>query len=71
MSLSGFAYTEDEASPGNMGLRDIAQALHFVQETIADFNGDPGRVTVFGQSAGSCAAGDMIISPETEGGISL
>ena len=50
-----------------MGLRDITLALQFVQENIANFNGDPGKVTVMGQSAGGCAAGDMVISPESEG----
>ena len=57
----------DDAAPGNMGLRDMTQALHFIQDNIANFSGDPSRVTIFGESAGGSAAGDLIISPEAEG----
>ena len=63
----GFATTEDDVTPGNMGLYDVIQALKFVQENVAAFGGDPNKVTIFGQSAGGAAAGFLITSPLAEG----
>lgn len=53
--------------PTNLGLRDILAALEWVQREIAAFGGDPGNVTVFGESAGAMAIADLVTSPMAKG----
>lgn len=59
--------TNDDVAPGNYGLYDQLHSLQWVQDNIANFGGDPGRVTIFGQSAGAGSVGHHMISPLTEG----
>ncbi|XP_058123515.1 glutactin-like [Anopheles ziemanni] len=59
----GFLSTMSSTIPGNAAMLDIIMALKWVQDHIAHFGGDPGRVTVFGQSAGAAATSALLYSP--------
>ncbi|WP_024799375.1 carboxylesterase/lipase family protein [Nocardia sp. BMG51109] len=65
LGISGFAAVP--GAPLNRGLRDQIFALHWVQENIAAFGGDPGNVTVFGESAGGMSVVNLIASPAARG----
>src|SRR6202008_2814469 len=54
-------------SPGNLGLLDQIAALRFVRENIAAFGGDPGNITVVGQSAGAASIAILLTMPQAKG----
>ncbi|KAI5100590.1 hypothetical protein C0J45_9576 [Silurus meridionalis] len=67
LGLLGFFSTGDEHASGNYGLLDQVAALQWVQENIHSFGGDPGLVTIFGQSAGGVSVSYHILSPMSAG----
>jgi len=66
-SNAGFLLSGDDQLRGNYGLLDQAATLGWVNNNIARFRGDPGRVTVFGHSVGAASVGLMMIMPQTTG----
>ncbi|XP_055215927.1 carboxylesterase 4A-like [Gorilla gorilla gorilla] len=63
LGIFGFLSTDDSHARGNWGLLDRMAALRWVQENIAAFGGDPGNVTLFGQSAGAMSISGLMMSP--------
>ena len=63
LSNHGSAY----AQSGNVGMLDIVAALAWVRDNIAAFGGDPGRVTIFGQSGGGAKVSTLMGMPAAKG----
>ena len=62
------SYSTDERTfDSNVGIRDHLAALEWVQRNIAAFGGDPGNVTIFGESAGGSAVLALLASPASKG----
>jgi hypothetical protein len=63
----GFMCLDTPEAAGNMGMLDMVVALEWVHEYIRHFGGDPDRITVFGESAGSASIGHLLLSEATNG----
>ena len=65
LGLDGFGHIE--GAPENRALLDQIAALKWVRDNIAGFGGDPGRVTLFGESAGAASALALLTMPLARG----
>nr|ABY57297.1 carboxylesterase [Bombyx mandarina] len=63
----GFLSLDIPEAAGNMGLKDQAMALKWVQENIQQFCGNKDSVTIFGISAGSASVEYLQLSPSSRG----
>jgi para-nitrobenzyl esterase len=52
---------------GSEGMLDQVAALEWVRDSIAEFGGDPGNVTIFGESAGGMSVGTLLAMPAARG----
>ncbi|MGW2860720.1 carboxylesterase/lipase family protein [Streptomyces sp. NPDC001205] len=65
LGADGFLRLPDR--PDNRGLLDQIAALEWVRDNIEAFGGDPGQVTVFGESAGAMSIGALLSMPRARG----
>ncbi len=65
LGFDGFGYIR--GAPSNRGVRDWLLALEWVRDNVAAFGGDPGRVTIAGQSAGGGAVLTLLGMPAAQG----
>ena len=68
----GFFHLADSVGPefagsGNAGILDQVAALEWVRDSIAGFGGDPGNVTIFGESAGANSVATLLALPAARG----
>ncbi|MEG3152277.1 carboxylesterase family protein [Sphingomonas sp. ZT3P38] len=63
----GLSAESPQRLSGNYGLLDQIEALRWVRDNIAAFGGDPGRVTIAGESAGGLSAIALLASPVARG----
>jgi para-nitrobenzyl esterase len=66
LGVLGFLGGRD-GRPANLGLLDLLQALRWVRENVAAFGGDPGTVTLFGESAGGDAIAHLMAADAARG----
>ncbi|XP_065517702.1 fatty acyl-CoA hydrolase precursor, medium chain-like [Lathamus discolor] len=67
LGILGFFSTGDKHARGNWGYLDQVAALQWIQENIMHFGGDPGSVTIAGESAGGISVSALVLSPLAKG----
>jgi para-nitrobenzyl esterase len=72
LNVFGFLGLDAAGVPGfkgsaNAGMLDIVMALEWVRDNIAQFGGDPGNVTIFGQSGGGGKVSTLLAMPAANG----
>jgi len=75
LNLFGFLYLADLggekwANSSNVGMQDIVAALSWIKQNISVFGGDPGNVTIFGQSGGAAKVTTLNGDALREGSVS-
>ena len=72
LNIFGYLYLAQLGGPkyansGNVGMLDAVLALQWVRDNIANFGGDPGNVTIFGQSGGGYKVSTLLAMPMANG----
>jgi len=72
LNIFGFLHLADLGGPawahsGNAGVLDLVAALRWVRDNVAEFGGDPGRVTIFGESGGGGKVSVLLAMPAARG----
>jgi para-nitrobenzyl esterase len=72
LNIFGYLYLAEVggqkyADSGNAGILDVVAALEWVRDNIAHFGGDPGNVTIFGQSGGGAKVSHLVAMPPAKG----
>ncbi|QKX58774.1 uncharacterized protein TRUGW13939_05901 [Talaromyces rugulosus] len=67
LNIFGLLTLNDGTITGNYHMSDQITALQWVKKYIAAFGGDPGNITIFGQSAGAASVMGLVVSPEAKG----
>jgi para-nitrobenzyl esterase len=71
LNLFGYIRLDDKddrfADAGNAGVLDLVAALRWVRDNISAFGGDPGNVTIFGQSGGGAKVSALMATPAAHG----
>ncbi|NXE19870.1 SASB hydrolase, partial [Ardeotis kori] len=67
LGILGYFSTSDKHARGNWGYLDQVAALRWIQENIIRFGGDPGSVTIVGESAGGISVSALVLSPLAKG----
>jgi len=65
--LGAFGFFAHPEAGGNFAVQDWVAALRWVARNVSAFGGDPGNVTVFGQSAGGTAVRTLLGTPSARG----
>jgi len=71
LGLLGFldlsTFGDEYAGSASNGIRDQILALEWVRDNIEDYGGDPGNVTIFGESAGGASVHALLAAPSADG----